>query len=493
MTATYSTRLGIEPPNVEQFIDDGTKLLHLVVLALVESSRPMTLDELVRRLGNAGVGSRTGDLGHSIKKAWHGLPPVLRGSDGRFDLDLEADELRWLLRDLGLKKPEPVTRVEPPAPPERGDHEPLTEDEVKVVLGRTALSSLRQTAAILDVAGKPMSVDEIDAYSKAVSPHAWRIAGQDPRSGWRTDLFHDDGAGRLVINRDSPAVVPMRQAVRKLARPRLVEQARQAFWAERRKNRDAELAVKASEDIARAASLRRAVLRVFVGPSGRVAALVDLGSRTVRSFMPAELGQLPSALNAFDVLVGLDLREHLVALGLEVARWRLIDIGPPQKTLRLNKAGRTLKITTEMLIRSSVGVSRALGDPKKTAQYVTDDEHGKLARRVESDAKHLAMYYAYGASHGFVRLRWGFLNERLGVSWALPGDPILYDLLKRALADKTPLDVVLGWSAPGWEQPWSRARRVTVTKFEWGRARLDDGREATDVPLEEIQTARAAP
>jgi hypothetical protein len=493
VTATYSTRLGIEPPNVEQFIDGGTKLLHLVVLALVESSRPLTLDELVRRLGTAGVGSRVGDLGHSIQKAWHGLPPVVRGADGRFDLDLEADELRWLLRDLGLLKAPPAARIEPPPPPERADHEPLTEQEVKAVLGRPALSSLRQTAAILDMTGRPMSVDEIDAYAKAASSHAWKIAGQEPRSGWRTDLFHDDGAGRLAINRDSPAVVPMRQAVRKLAQPRLVERARQAFWAERREIRDAELAVQAREDVAKAASLRRAVLRVFVGAGGRATALVDLGTRTMRSFMPDEIGQLPAALDAFDVLIGLDLREHLVALDLEVGRWRLIDLGPPQKTLRLNKAGRTLKITTEMLIRSSVGISRALGDPKKTAQYMADDDRGKLARRIGSDAKHLAMYYAYGASHGFVRLRWGFLNERLGVSWALPGDLLLYDLLKRALVDKTPLDVVLGWSAPGWEQPWSRARRVTVTKFECGRARLDDGRESEDVPLEEIQAARVAP
>lgn len=40
-------------------------------------------------------------------------------------------------------------------------------------------------------------------------------------------------------------------------------------------------------------------------------------------------------------------------------------------------------------------------------------------------------------------------------------EPVLYDLEKAAFAQGVPLEVVIG-SAPGWEEPWSRARSAHV-------------------------------
>lgn len=138
----------------------------------------------------------------------------------------------------------------------------------------------------------------------------------------------------------------------------------------------------------------------------------------------------------------------------------------------------------------TVGISRALGDPKKTAGYMADGDLGKLARRLVSDAKHLAAYYAYGAMHCAVRLRWGFLARQFYVSWDLPGDPLAHDVLRQAHLDKAPVDVVLGWSAPGWEEPWSRARRCTVTRVDPDWVTFLAGQESVGVPMAEVQAVR---
>jgi hypothetical protein len=126
-----------------------------------------------------------------------------------------------------------------------------------------------------------------------------------------------------------------------------------------------------------------------------------------------------------------------------------VDLRPPQKSRRINRAGRTLKITAELLIWSTTGISRPLGDPYKVARYLARGEAGKLARRLKRDVKALYAFYRYGVVHGGVRLRWGFLDEVLGVDWAVPGDLHLYEILNRARETGALVDIVTG-TAPGW-------------------------------------------
>jgi hypothetical protein len=221
----------------------------------------------------------------------------------------------------------------------------------------------------------------------------------------------------------------------------------------------------------------------------RALALLDVGAHSIRTFIGDAIAAVQDALCGFDLLAGLQIRETLQGLRLDPDRWRLVDLGPPQKSRRINRAGRTLKITPEMLIWSTTGIARPLGDPDKVAGYLARGEAGKLARRLESDVKALCTFYRYGILHGGVRLRWGFLDEVLGVDWAVPGDLHLYDILNRAQQAGAPVDIVVG-SAPGWTDPWSRARRVEVVHIDPWVVTVRQGTEKVPIDRREIQAVR---
>src|SRR5439155_10642967 len=146
---------------------------------------------------------------------------------------------------------------------------------------------------------------------------------------------------------------------------------------------------------------------------------------------------------------------------------RLAELGPPQKTKQLNKRGRTLKITTSLLIQGSCGIGRPFASEEVLRQYLRDRDYTKFRRRLEADAKSLFALYQYGRLHGTVRLRWGFLDERLPAPWVHRDEPTLYDLKRRANELNRPLEIVAG-SAPGWADPWSRVQRVHVEKDKTG-------------------------
>jgi hypothetical protein len=103
--------------------------------------------------------------------------------------------------------------------------------------------------------------------------------------------------------------------------------------------------------------------------------------------------------------------------------------------------------------------------------------------------KALYAFYCYGILHRGVRLRWGFLDEVLGVDWVLPGDLHLYDILNRARQAGAPVDIVVG-AAPGWADPWSRARRVEVVQIEPWVVTVRQGTERVPIDRREIQAVR---
>jgi hypothetical protein len=57
---------------------NNVKLLHLMVLALLERGDPMTLEEIATRLREAGFGRDHPSFATSLLKAWHGVPPLAR-------------------------------------------------------------------------------------------------------------------------------------------------------------------------------------------------------------------------------------------------------------------------------------------------------------------------------------------------------------------------------------------------------------------------------
>jgi hypothetical protein len=140
----------------------------------------------------------------------------------------------------------------------------------------------------------------------------------------------------------------------------------------------------------------------------------------------------------------------------------------------------------KLLITSTTGISQPLGDPAKMATYLAAGDMTKLRRRLESD---VFAFYRYGVLHGCVRLRWGFLDESLPVDWALPGDPQLYELLTAYAASHQPVELVWG-SAPGWTDPRSRARRVTVVSFHPWMLVVEAEAQRWQIPQDEIQAVR---
>ena len=114
-----------------------------------------------------------------------------------------------------------------------------------------------------------------------------------------------------------------------------------------------------------------------------------------------------------------------------------------------------------MLIPGSCGITRPLGDEGKLREYLATGKLTQLQRRLETDAKAIFALYEYGKLHGGVRLRWGFLDERLPAPWHHRDEPTLWDLMREAHALSMGIVAVVG-SAPGWEDPWSRARPLDV-------------------------------
>jgi hypothetical protein len=186
-----------------------------------------------------------------------------------------------------------------------------------------------------------------------------------------------------------------------------------------------------------------------------------------------------------------EIRKLLRALDFDAGERRLAEIGPPQKTMQLNRRGRKLRITTSLLVQGSCGISRPFGNEEVLRRYLLEGQFTKLRRRLEADAKSLYALYQYGRLHGAVRLRWGFLDEKIPAPWVHRDEETLYQLERRALELHVPLEVVVG-SAPGWADPWSRARRAYVEEEEPGwRSWLVD-EEGFAIDRDEIQLARLA-
>jgi hypothetical protein len=424
-----------------------------------------------------------------VRRAWGGTGSIFKDGLGRLGLNLSSRDLDLKVFLIGLRPPRRPLDPWPQPPPMKPVTEPLTPDEAKSALARRppyAFSAVRIAAAVLDAAGRPMTFGEVEKF---VMDLGWEgFIEEEQARRWRSDLVRFDPEGRLVLRREAPELMAVRDYLRRIHQraelDRLQEQ-RSARWMERREAERAQAREKA-------AGLRRAILRAFPG-DGRPAAvtLVDVAERSVKTYRGSTLSDAIRALGSFDLLAGLDIRATLESLGLDPDRWHLVDLGPPQKTYRLNRAGRILRISTELLIRGSVGIGRPLGDASRLRKYAAGGDFRKLARRLESDAKALLAYYQYGILHCAVRLRWGFLDQRLGVDWAVEGDVHLSEILEQAHQERKPVELVFHW-APSCSDPWGRAQRFDVVKHEFRTTILSDTTRQFHLEPLEVQAARVA-
>lgn len=465
--------LGVAPFRLDGFYPPrDPSLFHWMVLVLVEGGRPMTMEAIVQRLTDLDVESNTGDLAYSLRKAWHGLKPVYQDSSGLFGLELADWHVGHIVRESGIvKAPEtalsPVTRIP-------GDDDPVTIEEMEALCEggiSSSFSKLRATAALLECTGRALTIDEVNAWIGERLKYGTFLLRWIGVRGWRSDLVTVEG-DKLVLNPHSRDLPAMRSAVHVCVHPMLVRKTQQREWERGAAKREVTRAVERQRDAAGAARQRRVILHLVPDPDEPAAGVIlDVEARTFTTFTSP--GDLPGArcLAGFDVVIGLDVRNALLALGVDPGPFRLIDLGPPQKTKKLSKSGRKLVITTDLLMKGSVGMS--LGDPDRIARYIQEGDHRHLAARLESDAKSLYAYYMHGRLHGYLRLRWGFLDEGLPVDWRSPGEDSLHDILGRGEKEGREVEVVLG-NAPGWEDPWSRMQVGVVRRSgQWSQLTVE--------------------
>ncbi len=484
--------LGIAPPKLEAIAGHReANTFALLLVALLERGEPMTLAEVAARFDEAGIAERSRAL-LSLQRCKPGRPPVYREGD-LYHLDPHDDELDlWVFR-LGLRPPK-VARPEPKeievAPvPELNTALSVSElDEAWKDASLFSWSAQRLAVAVLDAHGGPLAPAEVVAAAAARTK--WHALEEDAakfkRRGSAVEVLAD---GRWAIAADAdPTVKQARSAVRDrvaVARRHAAMRTDPAVVEQRRAEQEKKRAAHGAE----LASLSRALLVAFPPARPEAVALLDVGEHEITTFVGDELSSLPSRLAAYGILGAVDVRGLLRTLGFEPGERRLAELGPPQKTKKLNQRGRTLKITTALLVQGSCGISKPFGDDKKLAEYLAQGDETKLRRRLEADVKSLYALYEYGRLHGAVRLRWGFLDECIPAPWVHRDEPMLHDLKRSALTLNVPLEVVVG-TAPGWGEPWSRVRLAHVEQDDsgWRTWLIDD--DGFPIDEDEVQRAR---
>jgi len=484
--------LGITPPKLESVAGHReVNTFALLLVALLERGEPMTLVDVAARFEDAGVAERSRAL-LSLRRCKPGRPPVYREGD-LYHLDPHDDDLDlWVFR-LGLRPPRvartPLERVEPT--PLRGPDSPLSHGELDEGWKDANLfswSAQRLVVAVLDAHGGPLPSAQVVAAIAVRTK--WHRLSEDPgkfnRRGSAVDVLLD---GRWAIATDADETV---KRTREAVRDRVVLARRNATLrpdASAMEQQRGEWEKKRAAHGAELAHMSRALLVAFPPARPRAAALLDIGAHEITTFIGDEIATLRSRLAAYEILGSVDVRGLVRALDLEPGDHRLAELGPPQKTKTLNKRGRTLKITTALLVQGSCGIGRPFGEERKLAEYLVRGEFTRLRRRLEADVKSLYALYEYGRLHGVVRLRWGFLDERIPAPWVHRDEPMLYDLKKLALAANVPLEVVIG-SAPGWREPWTRRRLAYVEQDANGWRTWLVGKDGFMIDEAEVQRAR---
>jgi len=313
------------------------------------------MEEIADRLLDAGVHAPSGDMVRSLRKAWHGLPPVIKEPDGTMGLDLESWVLKHLAWELGrATKPAADAAPAPPAVEMPGDDVPLLEDQVRDALAsEPGLSNVRTAAAVLDLYEDSVAFAKVKETVERLSGKEWR----PHRPVVRSRLFSESSDGVLRPGEPSERRM-LRRLVRAAARHVRELTAREEHEARARAARQQAREEEQRREAAEASRLRKALAWSLPrGARPMVVSILDLRSREIRSLAGPARTEAPAALKHFDVVYGLDVRETLAALGLDALDFRLFDLRPPRKSIRLNRAGGTTATMSSTDTYGSTGAS----------------------------------------------------------------------------------------------------------------------------------------
>ncbi|HEX5042983.1 MAG TPA: hypothetical protein VFV75_08755 [Candidatus Polarisedimenticolaceae bacterium] len=493
MTNPYCDALRIAVPSIEQVKDHPeANTYSLLIIALLERGGPMTLAEVAERFATAGVAPLERAM-RALQRCKPARAPIYRDGD-EYALDPHDDEADlWTFR-LGLRPPRvpALTVARLLTSTRRGLEEPLTVPELDEAWRDANLyswSAQRLALAVLDARGEAMSPQDVVAFVDARARyHLLRPDSAKFRRSRSAVRVGDDG--RWEIGDDREALLAARREVvdrLEMARrwaaarpdPIVMEATRNAYERQRAANAD------------RLARMTRVLIRAFPAKAPQAVALLDIGAHDVRTYLAGEIQEARDCIAAHDIVGAVEVRPLLRALGVDPGARRLAELGPPQKSRTLNKRGRTLRITTSMLIQGSCGMACPLGEDRKLETYLRESRTAPLRRRLEADAKALFHYYQYGRLHGAVRLRWGFLDEMVPAPWVHRDEPGLDHLKRQAFDLGQSLDVVVG-GAPGWAEPWARRERCSVERDPggYGLALIDE--RGFEIDDRDVQLARLA-
>lgn len=496
-TNAYCEALGISVPRLEDARKSpDANTYSLLIAALLEHGGPLTLVDAARRFEAAGIAPAARALA-SLKRCRPGRPPIYRDRD-LYALDPHDDETDlWAFR-LGLRPARATAlRVVRPEPgPLPDPSQPLTPEAVAEAWPQgvpSDWSAQRIAICVLDAHGGAMRPDDVLAFvGQHGRGYGGRLTAESARYWRRGAPIRVREDGRWQLDRTHSAVHSAREA----ARNRIAAARR---WAEHRPDpavQEANIRRFERQRLAhgeRLAGMRRAILHAFPAKRPELLVLVDVNRHSLTTFTIWQgdaLAEARERLAEYEIIAAVDVRELLRALDFEPGTRRLGELGPPQKTRTLNRQGRTLRITTSLLVQGSCQIARPFADEPRLRSYLREGQNTKLRRRLEADAKSLFAYSQFGRLHGAVRLRWGFLDEWIPAPWVHRDEPVLHDLMEQALGEGAALEVVTG-HAPGWEEPWARAQRVYVVKEEppgWRIGLVDeDGRWVDEA---EVQAAR---
>ena len=492
----YCRRLGLGVPDLDTAVKTpDVTIAQLMALAVLEAGGPLTLQAIAERLQRLVLPPRLQSAGHlaSLRKAWHGQPPLVRdASDGRFYLNLLAyHDIRWLAYVAGCFGV-PFTRPEPAVFQLPADSVPLSQADVEAAFRDRTLygySSVRRAAAMLEAAGGgPQSLDALNAGLAALSDYG---AGIDDRAVrlWKSDLVLIGPDGLLHLNAASPHLPALRRDIRRMAAPRLRQQAEaerlRAWRAEHEVVRDEE----EQHAVAEARSVRRALVHIVtVDGLPRAAAVIDAGPRAQRLFLDTSMGDLPACLDAFDFLAGVDIRSSLRSVGVDPDRWWLAELRPTQRTFRPSDQ-RPVAVGLSTIVHATTGTGGVPADVAVWKRLLAGRSASRLASRLEAEAQALFALYQFGALHGGVRVRRRTDERLLPVSWSLHGDPDFEAFVRASIRRWVPVDIVIG-PATGLADPWAGASTVTIVERDLHILFVRDGEDVRAIDPADVHAIR---
>ncbi len=454
---------------LERIDPEAFSVAALIGLVVYHHGAPLSFEEIAAGLADLGIVRST----PSLKKTWAKLRCLRKTVDGKLELVRENtefsvwDTLAFRVREnLGLlSRPRATPK---PAKPPIDDRSPVGLEELEqgLIAGLPSAVSLRRKLALFaEASHAPVTIERAIKFFR---DQGCRLTEKDVRRSVGGPVFADEDGRLRPVPQDGSLIIArglLRKHLRELGERAEQEKASARNTEEWKKKRR----IEGEEKHARYLKARKAVIRcVFTRTGLNSASVLDPDRREFHDFTDRD--ELVSYLGRCDIVLGLDPWSDFERLSFK-PRGQVVDLSPPVKTVRLNRQGRTLKVTPELIILSTLSISRPLGDRKKLLEYVKQGNFGKLFRRLQSDLKALWRLYEYGCLHGTVRLRWGYLDERRGIDWNVGEMPRLYELFEQAKESGDDLEIVLD-SAPGWEDPWSRGLRARVIRVEgmgWDR------------------------